>query len=165
MRSKTKCYKFNDIIISIRNLLLHRLCRSRKPRLIKYSFQFSLAHAALLSELKRFLVIDLMNFMCGNKDFQENVEPNIVIKVTATRFIVSNEFGRKFHSVRIIFSSPSSIAINSLPSISLIRTKHGVITIQIQKKFRDLSVFLLFLKPQVGHRSASGSPCLSVAEF
>ena len=50
-------------------------------------------------------MLDFMNFMFKNKDLQEYVDPNMVNKATANRFMVSNEFGREFHSVRIIFSA------------------------------------------------------------
>ena len=45
-------------------------------------------------------------------------------KATANRFMVSNEFGREFHSVKIIFSVRRSIATNSLPSIK--RVWYGI---------------------------------------
>ena len=67
-------------------------------------------HAALISELRRFRVLDCIKFMCENKDSHEYEEPNNVNRATANLFIVSNEFGREFHSVRIIFSAWFSTA-------------------------------------------------------
>ena len=44
-----------------------------------------------------------MKFISENKDSLEYEEPNSIKNAIANLFVVSNEVGREFHSVRIIF--------------------------------------------------------------
>ena len=50
---------------------------------------FSFTHAALTSELRRFLVFNFMNFLGENKDLQEYVEPISQTFLTKPQQIVS----------------------------------------------------------------------------
>ena len=62
---------------------------------------------------------DEIKFMCENKDLHEYEEAKSVNNATANLFVVSNEFGREFHFIRITFSAQLSTTKKSLPANSI----------------------------------------------
>ena len=66
----------------------------------------SLTYAAFISDRRRFLVLEIINFMCENNASREYENPNNISTARASFFfIVSKAFGMEFNCTRMMFSA------------------------------------------------------------